>query len=185
LYVHRMIPSPFGEIAIVWDESPRLRVVRILIPSPRQTVRDALRPHGASTTGSNAAVDALCSELVRYLAGEPIEPSSKLLDPTTCTPFQWRVLTVAKAIPRGEVRTYAWLAAQVGCPRGARAAGNALARNPFPLILPCHRVVRGDGSLGGYHGGREMKRALLKMEGVSLDARGRATLPPARSRSLT
>lgn len=107
--------------------------------------------------------------MARFLRGEAVALPIDLLDATVCTPFQWRVLMAEKAIPRGEVRTYGQIAAQVGCPRGARAVGNALANNPFPIVIPCHRAVRSDGSLGGFQGGVEIKRALLEMEGVRFD----------------
>jgi methylated-DNA-[protein]-cysteine S-methyltransferase len=107
--------------------------------------------------------------MARFLRGEAVALPIDLLDATVCTPFQWRVLMAEKAIPRGEVRTYGQIAAQVGCPRGARAVGNALANNPFPIVIPCHRAVRSDGSLGGFQGGVAMKRALLEMEGVRFD----------------
>jgi methylated-DNA-[protein]-cysteine S-methyltransferase len=67
------------------------------------------------------------------------------------------------------VTTYGRLAARLGAPGAARAVGNALARNPFPLIIPCHRCVLEGGQLGGFRGGLEMKRALLEMEGVVFD----------------
>jgi methylated-DNA-[protein]-cysteine S-methyltransferase len=75
------------------------------------------------------------------------------------------------------VTTYGRLAAHVGRPGGARAVGRALAGNPFPLVVPCHRAVRADGSPGGYQGGVPMKRALLEAEGVAFDRRGRAVGP--------
>jgi methylated-DNA-[protein]-cysteine S-methyltransferase len=93
-----------------------------------------------------------------------------------CPPFQQKVLSEEHKIPRGAVSTYRRLAAQAGRPKGARAAGNALAKNPFPIIIPCHRVIRTDGSIGGYQGGVEMKRALLEMEGIAFDAKGRAVV---------
>jgi O-6-methylguanine DNA methyltransferase len=83
--------------------------------------------------------------------------------------FQRRVLLETCEIPRGEVRTYAWLAGRLGHPGAARAVGSALARNPMPLVVPCHRVVRSDGSIGDYGcGGPAAKRALLAAEGVEL-----------------
>ena len=94
-------------------------------------------------------------------------------------PFERQVLMKTLEIPRGEVRPYAWVAAELGRPLAVRAVGNALARNPIPFIIPCHRVVRSDGRIGNYGaGGPESKRELLQKEGVdtteleSLPARG-------------
>ena len=92
-------------------------------------------------------------------------PGKLPIDLRAATPFQADVLHATAAIPRGEVRPYAWLTAEVRRPKAARAAGSAVARNPIPLIIPCHRVVRSDGRLGGYSlGGPHHKRRLLESE---------------------
>lgn len=85
-------------------------------------------------------------------------------------PFQRRVLEQLRRIPRGEVRTYRDIARQIGQPGATRAVGTACARNPVPLIVPCHRVVRSDGGLGGYslRGGVALKQRLLEREGVDI-----------------
>lgn len=88
------------------------------------------------------------------------------LDLSGLAPFEREVLLHLRRIPRGEVRPYAWLAHRAGKPRAARAVGNAMARNPIPLILPCHRVVPTGGGVGNYGFGSEVKRALLEREGV-------------------
>jgi O-6-methylguanine DNA methyltransferase len=82
------------------------------------------------------------------------------------TPFQHEVWSALCDIPFGEVRTYAEVAGAVGRPRAARAVGNANHANPWPIIVPCHRVVAATG-LGGYGGGERVKRYLLGLEGVS------------------
>jgi len=82
------------------------------------------------------------------------------------TPFQLRILSWTKKIPRGRVTTYRELARAAGNPRAARAAGNALHRNPWAPRVPCHRVVRSGGLLGGYGGGVDKKKKLLASEGV-------------------
>ena len=84
------------------------------------------------------------------------------------TEFQVKVWNAMKEIPRGEIRTYTEIAVQIGHPNSARAVANACGQNPYPPIVPCHRVVRSDGSLGGYSGvgGVETKRRLLSEEGV-------------------
>ena len=88
------------------------------------------------------------------------------------TLFQLKVWNAMKDIPRGEVRTYTEIAVQIGHPNSARAVANACGRNPYPPIVPCHRVVRSDGSLGGYSGkgGVETKRRLLREEDVEFSA---------------
>jgi O-6-methylguanine DNA methyltransferase len=80
------------------------------------------------------------------------------------TRFQQRVYRAISQIPKGETRSYRWVAEHVGSPTAARAVGNALNRNPFAPLVPCHRVVRSNGSLGGFAGGPEKKRRLLEME---------------------
>ena len=85
------------------------------------------------------------------------------------TPFEQAVLRKTREIPRGEVRPYGWVAREIGHPAAVRAVGTALANNPIPYFIPCHRVVRTDGHIGNYGGGGpEAKRAILTMEGVRL-----------------
>lgn len=104
-------------------------------------------------------------QLLEYLAGErrefdlPLAPEG--------TPFQCRVWSALADIPWGQRRTYGDIARAVGCPKGFRAVGMACNRNPLPIFIPCHRVVGADGSLTGYAGGTELKRALLRLEGGS------------------
>ena len=80
------------------------------------------------------------------------------------TPFEQRVYAVVRRIPKGQVRSYQWVAKQLGNPHLARAVGQALKRNRWPKIIPCHRVIRSDGSLGGYAWGQEKKKRLLRQE---------------------
>ena len=80
------------------------------------------------------------------------------------TPFEKKVYTVVKKIPAGEIRTYAWVAIKTGAPGAARAVGSALNKNPFPIIVPCHRVVSAGGSPGGYAFGADLKKQLLELE---------------------
>jgi methylated-DNA-[protein]-cysteine S-methyltransferase len=80
--------------------------------------------------------------------------------------FRRRVMETTMTIPRGETRTYKWLAEQAGSPRAARAAGRVMATNPLPIVVPCHRVIGSDGALHGYGAGLPMKEALLRAEGA-------------------
>ncbi len=93
------------------------------------------------------------------------------LDLRGATPFEVAVWRKALEIPRGEVRPYGWIAAEIGRPKAVRAVGTALAHNPIPLVVPCHRVVRSDGTIGMYSlGGPENKRRILFAEGLDPDA---------------
>jgi O-6-methylguanine DNA methyltransferase len=87
------------------------------------------------------------------------------VDISDLTPFEQAVLRAAARIPPGEVRSYAWVATQIGRPRAARAVGRVMARNPLPFLFPCHRVVDASGDLHNYYYGREMKARILEMEG--------------------
>jgi O-6-methylguanine DNA methyltransferase len=92
------------------------------------------------------------------------------IDFRSVTPFQQRILELAATIPRGQVRPYSWLARAAGKPGAARAVGSTMARNPVPLIVPCHRVIRSDGKIGNYSlGGPENKWELLAFEGAEPD----------------
>ena len=80
------------------------------------------------------------------------------------TVFEKRVLKITSRIPLGQVRSYKWVARKAGRPRATRAVGQALNKNPYPIIIPCHRVIRSDGSLGGYAKGKKLKKKLLLFE---------------------
>jgi methylated-DNA-[protein]-cysteine S-methyltransferase len=82
----------------------------------------------------------------------------------TGTEFDRKVWLTLKEIPYGETRTYKWLAEKIGKPNAFRAVGQSLSRNPIPVLLPCHRIIESDGSLGGYSGGVDIKRRLLEIE---------------------
>ena len=86
------------------------------------------------------------------------------LDLSRATPFQREVWEVTRLIPYGETRSYGWVAEQIKKPRAVRAVGQALGKNPLPIIIPCHRVITSDGKLGGFSEGLEMKRFLLRLE---------------------
>jgi methylated-DNA-[protein]-cysteine S-methyltransferase len=83
---------------------------------------------------------------------------------TSGTDFEKQVWLSLKEIPYGETRTYKWLAELVGRPRASRAVGQALSKNPIPIVLPCHRIIESDGDLGGYSSGEDIKRRLLSLE---------------------
>ena len=116
-------------------------------------------------------LDSACTQIEAYLHGE-LTSFDLPLDWRLCSDFQQRVLVQTCTIPYGQVRTYAWLAQQIGQPGASRAVGAAEAANPLPIVVPCHRVISTHGRLGGYsgHGGVKTKAWLLQLEGHLLVA---------------
>lgn len=175
--MHRKIvkSTPFGAVAILWiADGDAPKVVRVLLSRPDSSaVEEATRLHPRARAESCAEIDRIAADVEALLAGEDVAIPLDAADLSRCGDFQRRVLQAEHRIPRGAVSTYRLLAAHLGQPRAARAVGNALGNNPIPLIVPCHRAVRSDRTLGGYQGGLAMKRALLENEGVAFDDAGR------------
>ena len=141
-------------------------LLAVTLPTPDQEA--ALRPlldrWGDDARRDDVAFSDLQEKLRRYFDGQLVS-FDEPLDMSGATDFQQRVWEATRRIPRGQTRTYGQVARQVGSPGAARAVGQAMAHNPWPPIVPCHRVVGHDGRLTGFGGGLEMKRRLLDMEG--------------------
>ena len=174
LYTYEIIPSTLGEIGLVRRaDGGRSPICRILLPEKGRPMAAIIRDLFPDAVPGKGKQDEMCKQIGDFLKGNAVDFGLENLDFGSLKGFARRVLLADGEIPRGRVMTYGGLAASVGVAGGARAAGNVMAGNPFPLVIPCHRVVRSDGSLGGFGGGEEMKKALLTMEGVAFDARGR------------
>jgi methylated-DNA-[protein]-cysteine S-methyltransferase len=159
----RIFDTPFGRMAVA---ATARGLARVLLPNEAA----ALRASAVSPEPDRAA-EALAAraerEILEYLAGSPRRLEFTVpVDLSAAPPFHAKVLRALARIPYGKTVTYAALAARVGRPHGARAVGQAMARNPVPLVIPCHRVVASGGGLGGYGGGLALKRRLLDLEGV-------------------
>ncbi len=146
------VASPVGPWGV---EGTDQAVTAIYLPNQRRR---------ASRGAAPAPVREAAAQLAEYFAGER-RGFDVALAPLASTPFQREVWDALRAIPFGEVRTYAEVAASVRRPRASRAVGNANHANPWPVVVPCHRVVSATG-LGGYGGGGQVKRFLLALEGV-------------------
>lgn len=165
---HVPVPSAFGELGLVWsgaEGSARLQAV--LLP---------MEGDASAAPRSCTQIDTLCEQVQRSLLGEAVDYDLDMLAWERCSDWQRRVLLAEYAVPCGKVSTYGRVAAHLGAPRASRAVGHALATNPFPIIIPCHRAVRSDGSLGGFRGGLPMKRRLLELEGVPFTAAGKVVI---------
>jgi len=113
--------------------------------------------------GADEVLTEALKQLNEYFAG--VRKEFKLPLDLNGTPFQLRVWETVSRIPYGEVRSYRLVAEEAGFPNAYRAVGNAVGGNPVTIIIPCHRVVRSDGTLGGYGGGEDLKKKLLTLEG--------------------
>jgi len=173
-----VVRSPFGAVSLVWridGASPRL--VRVLLPGDGECAADpAGRLHDTDDGYSHPAAREIGAAVLGLMRGEAADFDRSILSFDGCSEFQRSVYRALDEIPRGTVITYAALAARIGRPACARAVGSANARNPFPVLLPCHRVIGSDFTLRGYRGGLAMKRALLEREGVAFTPSGRVAL---------
>jgi O-6-methylguanine DNA methyltransferase len=125
---------------------------------------DAIDTEGMER-GETPLLRLAAQKLKAYLKGEGDTLSDLPLSPRG-TAFQKQVWEVLRTVPYGETRSYAWLAQAIGKPRAARAVGGAVGKNTILLAIPCHRIIGANGSLVGFGGGLEMKKALLQLEGA-------------------
>lgn len=148
------------------------RLIAVSLPRPRREALGWACPSMPADRGSaNPLLAALAEDLKRYFSGQRVNLCRYPVDLSGQPTFRRRALLAARRIPYGETRSYQWLAARAGRPKAARAAGQAMAHNPIALVIPCHRVVASDGTLGGFGGGLEMKRGLLALEGRRVSGR--------------
>jgi methylated-DNA-[protein]-cysteine S-methyltransferase len=181
------LPSPFGDVLAVGH---RGGVVRLAFPEepPERVLPEIARATGVRPVAGARRFRNLAAELERFFDGTGRRFSTRVDLRLVEGRFQRRVLEAAARIPYGSVATYGDLARRAGSPRAGRAAGSAMRRNPVPILIPCHRVLPADGSLGGYAGYEHRKAMLLELEaraGTTVAGRdaGRATVPrdPARA----
>jgi methylated-DNA-[protein]-cysteine S-methyltransferase len=156
--------SPFGPLLIA--RTP-VGLVRLAYPNERpDDVLDELAVRvSPRVLEVSSRLDSVRRDLDEYFAGHRRRFRTRV-DWSLTAGFGRRVLEATAAIPSGNVSTYREVAAAAGSPNGSRAAGNALGANPIPIIVPCHRVLRSGGGLGGYTGGIDRKELLLRIEGA-------------------
>jgi methylated-DNA-[protein]-cysteine S-methyltransferase len=157
-------------------------IQRIFLAEPhREDVLTLIRRQFPGCCADREACRKAVAFLEQYFQSGAEARPPELLDPGPATVFQRRVWEQTALIPFGQVRTYAWIAGQLGCRGGARAVGSALGANPLPLIVPCHRIVCSNGHPGGFSatGGSVLKRLLLEHEGVAFNSQGRVVVRQA------
>jgi O-6-methylguanine DNA methyltransferase len=144
--------------------SPKgLSFLRLRFFSQRRAMQELKKAKGAKLVRDDKALRHFARQLRRYLEGENV-PFDVDLDLSLGTPFQQSVWKLTRKIPYGKQISYKRLAEQYGNPLCARAVGNALGANPVPIVVPCHRVIRHDSSLGGFSSGVKWKKRLLALE---------------------
>ena len=160
------VSTPLGRLYVAYCGKAVCCVV--LGSDGRGFERACTRKFGVRPIRDPRLPEGLAKQVVDHLTGR--RRFSGRIDLSRLTPFQRRVLEKVQEIPAGEVRSYRWIAKGIGTERAARAVGTALAKNPIPLLIPCHRVVRSDGRLGEYSGGGpSVKAKLLAFEGADLE----------------
>jgi methylated-DNA-[protein]-cysteine S-methyltransferase len=156
--------SPFGTLLLA---TTRQGLVRVGLPNQNadELLVDLAQRVSPRVLEAPAKLDEVRRELDLYFDGK-LDRFDLPLDWRLSDGFQLKVQRAIARIPYGETRNYTQMATKAGNERAVRAAGTACGRNPIPVVVPCHRVLRSSGGLGGYGGGLPMKQALLEMEGV-------------------
>jgi O-6-methylguanine DNA methyltransferase len=156
------LESPIGPVFIAHSKAGISMVFRTA--SARDFEREFLRRHGRTARREQSPPPASVRRMIQHPRRG--QKSDLRFDLRGLTEFEQAVLKKALEIPPGEVRPYSWIAREIGQPGAVRATGSALAKNPIPLLIPCHRVVRSDGSIGNYALGARAKRVMLEVEGA-------------------
>jgi methylated-DNA-[protein]-cysteine S-methyltransferase len=165
-----LFDTPVGACALAWNERG---LVGVLLP---EASAEATRAHArrrfadAQEAAPTPEVQCVIERIRGLLAGGRDDLADIALDLSAVAPFQRRVYAVARAIPPGRTRSYGEIATELGEPQAARAVGQALGANPFPIVVPCHRVLAAGAKAGGFSapGGTRTKLRLLEIEGAPL-----------------
>jgi methylated-DNA-[protein]-cysteine S-methyltransferase len=169
-----LMESPVGDLMIVVTEDG-VADIGYMVNHSRDEIFAELEERGILAIEGSGPIEPVRDQLREYFAHQRKEFTLPV-DLFGVTSFTRDVLRATVDVPFGEVRTYQGIASAIGRPSASRAVGNALGRNPVPVVVPCHRVVRSDGSMGWYTGGANIKERLLDIEGVRFAATPQAQL---------
>jgi methylated-DNA-[protein]-cysteine S-methyltransferase len=166
---YHLFDTALGSVGIAWSERG---LVRLQLPEADPKTTEKRLRATASPGAPPRWVEDVMAAIRRHLAGERVDLASADVDLATVGAFRQAVYEAARAVGWGQTTSYGEVARRIGFPWGARAVGQALARNPVPLVVPCHRVLTRDGRIGGFsaHGGTLTKQRLLALEGVHVSA---------------
>ncbi len=163
LIEYAVFGSDFGSLVLI-SRNGKLRRLGVSSKTPPEIVEEIMKEYPGAKESLKTFREA-GTLLDRYFKGGKVAFNLDV-DLSSLSEFTRRVLTETARIPYGEVRSYQWIARKIGQEKAARAVGQALKRNPIPIVIPCHRVIREDGSIGGFSMERITKEQLLSLEGV-------------------
>ena len=170
---HALFTTAIGTCAVAWS---RRGLVAIQLPDvTAEATRAALftkvaLPDDGGPEAPPPVVQAAIDRIIHHLEGEPEDLTRIALDLEEIPPFHRKVYEAARRVAAGSIRSYGEIAADAGSPRGSRAVGQAMAKNPLPIVVPCHRIIASSGKPGGFtaYGGLDTKARLLAIEGATL-----------------
>ena len=161
---YAIFSTSFGWCGIIYGNNG---IKKVYLPGiKKEILKNTILTANKDITENITKIEALMNDICKYFDGKKVQLDFPV-DLNTITEFQKKVYKKTMQIPIGKVKTYKWITEAVGIPGGARAVGNALSKNPIPLILPCHRVVGCNGNIGGFSGpgGTSQKKKMLQLEG--------------------
>ena len=164
---YALFQTAYGWCGIVFGKNG---IITICLPEPQKLkLKNKILSCFRNIEEGSHRIKYVIRDISKYFKGENVHFSC-VLDMSSMTPFQKEVYRETRKIPFGKTQSYNWLAEKIGIAGGARAVGNALGKNPMPLLIPCHRIIRKNGMLGGFSspGGIFLKKKMLLMEGVSI-----------------
>ena len=163
-YSYIVFTTPFGNAAVIYTDKPFL-ILNVLLPQKqKKELVKTIEKDWQAKAGAYPNALKIVEIIEVYFKGTAIKPPWEWMDMAGLTPLQQLVLRATADIPFGSVRSYKQIAEAVHRPRAYRFVGSTLAKNPFPILIPCHRVIRSDSSLGQFGGGTDLKRNLIDLE---------------------
>jgi len=163
-FSHVIFQTAFGTVAMVYTCDP-FQLYKLYLPRVSEDMLEHdIQKEFSPDHKDHPNIDILVKQLQHYFKGNSIAPPWKWLSWQNLTSLQVKTLEQTAQIPYGAVCSYGALAQKIGRPKASRFVGSCMARNPFPIFIPCHRVIRSDGSIGCFGGGPELKQKLLALE---------------------
>jgi len=175
LFKHLLKKSPIGEITIVYREEPEFQLEEIILSTPKELsskrLKDKYEKNERLEEKTTPELNKIIKEINNYFDKKDYKFSLKYLNLDKLTDFQKKVLIEDFKTKKGQVLSYKDLARKIRNPKAVRAVGTALSKNPYPIIIPCHRIIKSDHTIGGFAGIKEgitAKKTLLEIEGIEI-----------------